>query len=107
MWQPDISEASISGPLAAGAHFTWTTGGAKIHSRIALLEPGSRLAWTGTAFQAKAVHVWRLKRLPDGQTEITTEESMDGFLLGLFFSSEKLQENDRRWLEDLKQAAER
>jgi hypothetical protein len=106
-WQTDISEAHFTGPVGVGREFTWVTGGAKIHSKFALVQPVGELAWTGWALQAKAVHVWKLERLADGGTKVETNESMDGLLIGLFFSSEKLQENDQRWLESLKTAAER
>ena len=66
-----------------------------------------QFAWTGTASVAKAVHVWRLQRLPNDQTLVRTDESMEGFLLTLFYSSKKLQEGDQRWLDRLKEAAEK
>jgi uncharacterized protein YndB with AHSA1/START domain len=104
-WQQDITKAEISGPLQSGTGFSWTSG-AHIRSRIALVQPLEAFAWTGTAYGAKAIHVWKLQRLPGGKTLVKTDESMDGFLLTLFFSSKKLEETDRRWLNYLKAAAE-
>jgi len=43
--------------------------------------------------------VWRLERLSDDQTSGRIDESMDGFLLSLFYSSKELEETDRRCLE--------
>jgi hypothetical protein len=37
---------------------------------------------------------------------VKTNQSMDGFLLTLFFSSKTLEESDQRWPENLKAAAE-
>jgi len=37
---------------------------------------------------------------------VKTEESMNGFLLSLFYSSKKLEQSDQRWLDRLKLAAE-
>ena len=105
-WQPDISAAEIHGPLEAGATFSWTTGGTRIESRIALVKPYEQFAWTGKAYTAHAIHVWKLQQRPDGQTSVQTDESMDGFLLRVFFSSKKLEETDRRWLDRLKAASE-
>jgi hypothetical protein len=105
-WHPGITKADISGPIQNGTAFTWTSG-AEIHSQIALVRPVQELAWTGTAFGAKAIHVWTLQRLTGERTLVKTTESMDGFLLTLFYSSKKLQESDQRWLNDLKAAAER
>jgi uncharacterized membrane protein len=96
-WQREITRAEISGPLASGTVFSWSIGGASVKSKI---------AWTGTAYMAKAIHVWKLQRLPHEHTLVKVDESMDGFLLRLFFSSEKLKAGDQRWLDDLKKAAE-
>lgn len=105
-WQPDISATQITGPLQAGTPFTWASGGTHIKSRLALVQPCSQLAWTGTAFGAKAIHVWTLSRMADNQTMVKTDESMNGFLLTVFYSSKKLEETDRRWLDRLKLAAD-
>ena len=105
-WQPDISETRIAGPLESGTGFSWTIGGTHIKSRIALVQAGEQFAWTGTAYWARAIHVWKLQRLPGDQTRVSTSESMDGFLLTLFYSSKKLEQADQRWLDRLKLAAE-
>jgi uncharacterized protein YndB with AHSA1/START domain len=104
-WQRDITKANISGPLQSGTAFTWTAG-TNIQSRIALVQPLEQLAWTGTAYKAKAIHVWKLQGLPDGRALGKTSESMEGFMLKVFYSSEKLKESDQHWLNYLKAAAE-
>jgi uncharacterized protein YndB with AHSA1/START domain len=105
-WQPDISASNFAGPLESGTAFSWNTGGTHIESRIALVQPYEQFAWTGRAHWVKAIHVWKLQRLSDDQTLVKTEESMDGFLLTIFYSSKKLEEADRRWLDRLKLATE-
>jgi uncharacterized protein YndB with AHSA1/START domain len=105
-WQPDISVTKMAGPLEDGTAFSWTTGGTRIESRVALVQPYERFAWTGRAHWVKAIHVWKLQRVSDDQTLVRTEESMDGFLLTIFYSSKKLAETDQRWLDRLKLAAE-
>ena len=105
-WQPDISATRMAGPLESGTAFSWTTGGTRIESRITLVQPYEQFAWTGRVHWVKAIHVWRLRRLSDDQTLVKTEESMDGFLLTLFYSSKKLEQTDQRWLDRLKLAAE-
>jgi hypothetical protein len=105
-WQSDITKAEIHGPLQPGTEFTWTSG-TQIRSRIALVQPPQVLAWTGQAYKAKAIHVWRLESAPNGQTLVSTSESMDGFMLSVFYSSKKLKESQERWLKSLKAAAER
>jgi len=105
-WQTDISTAEMTGPLQVGTTFSWTTGGTHIKSRVALVQPCTQFAWTGSAFGATAIHLWKLSRLADDQTIVKTDESMHGFLLTLFYSSRKLEETDQRWLDRLKLAAE-
>ena len=105
-WQKDITKAQMRGPLQPGTEFTWTSG-TQIRSRLALVQPPQALAWTGQAYKAKAIHVWKLEALPNGQTLVTTNESMDGFMLSVFYSSKKLKESQERWLGSLKAAAER
>lgn len=105
-WQREISKTEISGPLQSGTPFSWNNRGTDIRSKIALVQPMEQFAWTGKAYQAKAIHVWTLQQLPGERTLVRTDESMDGFLLSLFYSSKKLKEGDQRWLDALKQAAE-
>jgi uncharacterized protein YndB with AHSA1/START domain len=105
-WQGDISAAQTSGPVEAGMAFSWTIGGTHIKSRLAQVHPYSQLAWTGKAFGASAIHVWKLSRTADRETTVATDESMDGFLLTLFYSSKKLAASDQLWLERLKAASE-
>ena len=104
-WQHDIHSAAISGEVRSGTPFTWNSG-TEIRSKMMLVEPLRELVWTGTAYRARAIHRWTLEPLPGDRTLVMTSESMDGFLLSLFFSSKKLEENERRWLDSLKLAAE-
>lgn len=106
-WQSTISFARTAGPLKPGTEFTWTTGGTKIKSRLALVVPNTDLSWTGSARGAKAIHVWHLKAVEGGGTLVTTKESMSGFLLGMFYSSKDLAKSQKEWLEALKGAAEK
>jgi uncharacterized membrane protein len=106
-WQSDVKEAEMIGPLESGTAFTWRSGGTRIHSKIALVTPSKEIAWTGTALNATAIHVWKLDQLPGNKTLVKTEESMSGFMLTLFYSSKELQTVDQSWLERLKLEAER
>jgi hypothetical protein len=106
-WQTAIKEAHIDGPVANGTTFVWSTGSMHIHSKLALVTPEAQLAWTGKAFSATAIHVWKLERLPGDRTRVTTVESMSGFLVSFFYSSRDLQVSDQFWLDRLKQEAER
>ncbi len=105
-WQKDISSTDAPNQIQEGTNFTWVTGGSAIHSHIALLEPETRFAWTGTVATAHAIHVWQLCVMPDGKTLITTRESMNGFMLTLLYSSSTLKQSHRHWLDALRTAAE-
>lgn len=105
-WQTAISSAKVSGPLQPGTEFVWTSGHAKIKSRLALIAPNADLAWTGTSLGTKAIHVWHLKATEEGKTLVSTEESMSGFGLKLFYSSKDLEKSQKEWLEALKRASE-
>jgi hypothetical protein len=105
-WQREIEEVSPGKRLQSGSHFDWKTGGSTIHSQVKLFEVNRRLAWTGTVFTAKAVHVWRLVPESNGQTLVVVTESLDGPLMSALFSSKELSRADSLWLSDLKKAAE-
>ena len=105
-WQSTVSAARINGALEPGTIFTWTSGGAVIKSRIALVQRNQQIGWTGTAYKARAIHIWALKPLPDGGTLVKTMESMDGFLLTVFYSSKDLAKSHEIWLQALKHKAE-
>lgn len=105
-WQKDIQTVQAAGPLTSGMHFSWRTGGMQIDSQVKLCEPPNRLSWTGTAFTAKAVHVWELRSEPGDHTLVIVKESMDGPLMAELYSSRRLAESCERWLEALKKAAE-
>ena len=106
-WHSQISQVEAEGVLTQGAHFTWKSGGTTIHSQVQLFAPARRLAWTGTAYTAKAVHVWELLPTPGGQTVVIERESMDGPLIAHMVSQQELMDADTAWLADLKKAAEK
>ena len=105
-WQNRIASVQAPGPLTKGMNFSWETAGATIHSQVQLFEPEHRLSWTGTAFTAKAIHVWLLTPAGGKQTLLTVKESMDGPFMAHLFSSEALTETDTAWIEALRQKAE-
>ena len=106
-WQPGITKTDAPTSLVSGSTFIWTIGGNKVHSRVKLIEPGRRIAWAGSAFDSRAVHVWTLEPLAGGKTRISSNESMDGILLSHMFSSKELADSDQDWLHALKAAAEK
>jgi hypothetical protein len=108
-WQPDIAYAHLHGPAQNGARFDWSASGfLPIHSTLHTVEPGAKFGWSGWAFGAFAVHNWQFTSR-EGYTEVTAEESMEGWLVSLMqpVLQPALDKGNARWLERLKQQAER
>lgn len=107
-WQTDISTAKLNGELSPGTTFDWKTSGAKIHSTLHTVEPFKNFGWTGKAFGLFAIHNWTLTAM-NGQTKVTVEESMEGFLAKLFKRSfsKSLEKGMQHWLDLLKQECEK
>ena len=101
-WQPDIQHTAVVGPVGTGTPFRWTIPGGTIHSRIVLFERGRRLAWIGHLLVFRAIHIWTLADLPNGNTEVTTTETLSGWPIRLFYSSDDLRQVNQRWLNALR-----
>ncbi|GGY05665.1 SRPBCC family protein [Streptomyces hiroshimensis] len=107
-WVPGVAAMSGGGPGGAvpGLSFRWKLGGMTIRSTMAVVTPERELCWTGLLAGTRAVHRFRLVPLPDGGTEVVSEESIGGPLLALYYSSERLEQVLRAWLSALKTLAE-
>ena len=79
-WQPDISKSQLDSTLTSGSVFTWASRGLAITSRLQEVVPHKRIAWTGRALGSRVTHIWMFKP-QDGGTLVTTEESMQGWLI--------------------------
>lgn len=107
-WQTNISSPKLNGELKAGTTFDWKTGGAKIHSTLHTVEPYTQFGWTGKSFGMFAIHNWTLNET-NGKTTVEVDESMEGFLAGLFKKSfnKNLEAGMLKWLDLLKQECEK
>ncbi len=105
-WNDQIDNVAAPGQLASGTRFAWTTGGTTIRSQVQLFDREHRIGWTGTAFTAKAIHIWELGAAGGGGTLVTVKESMDGPFMEHLFPSRKLVQTDTDWLLSLKHVAE-
>ncbi|WP_323758103.1 SRPBCC family protein [Roseivirga sp.] len=107
-WQTEISKPKLNGKLKPESTFDWKTGGAKIHSTLHTVEPYSQLGWTGKTFGMFAIHNWKLTET-EGTTIVQVEESMEGFLAGLFKKtlSKNLEKGMQNWLDLLKKECEK
>lgn len=77
VWQPEITRARLTGPLAVGATFDWEIAGLAITSTIAEIEPLRRIGWGGPAHGIDGVHVWTFEQTDDG-VAVHTAESWAG-----------------------------
>ena len=107
-WQTDISNLKLNGELAVNTTFDWKTGGVNIHSTLHAIEPCKNFGWTGKAFGLYAIHNWTLSEFK-GQTTVTVNESMEGFIARLFKKSfnKNLEKWMLKWLYLLKQECEK
>lgn len=107
LWNPEIGYAKINGQPEPGTTFMWKSGGTKISSTLHTVEPFTNLGWTGKAMGAFAIHNWTLTET-DGLTYVHVEESMEGFLVGLFkrMFNQTLENGMRKWLDSLKRECE-
>ncbi len=104
-WNPDIQSVSVD-KVEEGSTFTWKAGGTKIRSKIRKLDAPNEIAWTGRVLWIKAIHVWKFEKTEDYQTIVSSQESMQGFLLPIFISHYRLHSMLTNWLARLKEVAE-
>lgn len=106
-WHKGVSRARTLSTLGAGTAFEWKSGGLTIRSTIRTWEPNRSISWMGSALGTRAMHSWTLEP-QHGRTLVTTEESMEGWLVSLLarISPSFLEQSLDEWLRDLKSAAE-
>lgn len=106
-WNEKISKAQINAPISKEVQFLWTVNGAKIKSTLHTVEPHKTFGWSGTTFGGSAIHNWYLEN-QNGATLVKVEESMEGWLVGLFKNkmNKDLANDMWFWLESLKRKCE-
>lgn len=111
-WYPnadDVHFVSHTGPdLRDRSRFRWSTFGVRFTSKVLEFEPNRLLAWNAHAIGVDAYHVWLLTPLPDGQTQVVTEETQNGWLAALSkrLMPERKQRLHQLWLEGLSRKAQ-
>ncbi|MER7403737.1 SRPBCC family protein [Streptomyces sp. NPDC000070] len=108
-WNPDITRAESTGPLAAGAVFRRHTHGLDITSTVLELLPGRRIVWGGPAHGIDGIHAWTFEERSDGMVTVRTEESWSGTPVEAEPAAlgQALRQSLERWLAALKTTAER
>jgi len=107
-WQTDISKSTLHGDIKPESTFEWKSGGVKILSALHTVEPFKYFGWTGKSWGIFAIHNWTLKEV-NGQTNVSVDESMEGFIAGLSRKSlgNNLEKSMQIWLSLLKQKCEK
>jgi uncharacterized protein YndB with AHSA1/START domain len=107
-WNNKIKKTQIDEELKIESEFIWTSGGAKITSKVYIFDSYKTLGWTGKTFGARAIHNWHFEKV-EGGTKITVEESMEGWLISLMKKKMNiiLEEDMMFWLEQLKIESEK
>lgn len=104
--EPGIHDVALESGVTVDARFTWANGKTRIRSRFAVVDTCREITWTGQASGSRAVHRNVLEANADGTTRVTSEESMSGPLLPLFFNDAKLKAALETWLRAVRTAAE-
>jgi hypothetical protein len=107
-WNPDVTDVSVEGPVAAGMTFRWRAGTARITSTIQEVQPDRMIRWTGRTMGVRADHLWRIEP-QDGRTAVETVESWRGVFPRLFPGKMRrvLQQSLDKGLRSLKIEAEK
>jgi uncharacterized protein YndB with AHSA1/START domain len=107
-WQTDISRSKINGELKPDTTFDWKTGGINIHSRLHTVDAFQNFGWTGKTLGMFAIHNWTITE-SNGKSQVSVEESMEGFLAGIFKKSlnKNLEKGMNKWLDLLKKECEK
>ncbi|WP_033825209.1 SRPBCC family protein [Kitasatospora sp. MBT63] len=107
VWNVDIDQAKLAGPLAVGSSFIWRTHGLSITSTIRELVPGRRIVWGGTVEGIVGIHTWTFEQSGD-RVAVHTEESWSGTPVEAAVEelATALQTSLENWLDCLKSRAE-
>jgi uncharacterized protein YndB with AHSA1/START domain len=105
-WHPYLSNVVLAGPFAAGSKLMY--GGFIKHDlEIARVADKELVMLFGTLASYKGITRWDITETENGKTRVTFTECSSGFLIGIFYSSEKLGNHLQDWLNALKREAER
>lgn len=107
-WQFDIAKSIMNGRLKKNTSIIWEAEDVEFHSVIHTLEPYKRIGWRCKMLGMQLEHSWYFSKV-NGVTQVTTQQTIDGFLARLFKKSVTLSiEYDiLRWLEFLKMECEK
>ncbi len=103
---PAIRDVTLTGVAEVDSEFRWRRGPARMRSRYAVLTPGREVTWTGTSAGVRAVHRHTMEPDGAGRTLLSSEESLAGRMVALYYPTSKLQADLVTWLDLVREAAE-
>lgn len=103
-WNQAISKVKVRGRLKEGKKFEWVANGTEISSEVVEFKPVQTFTWIGESSGGKAIHIWQLSPVDKYTTVVLVKESMSGFLLSWFYSSDDLKEFLENWLKDMEKS---
>lgn len=105
-WYPYLKKARLDGPFQAGSRLTY--GGLFKHNlRLAKVTERKLVMLYGTLMGYTAVTRWDVEKLSATRSQVSFEESSDGFMIGTLYSESSLGKHLQTWLDKLKAEAER
>lgn len=105
-WYPYLKNARLDGSFQAGSKLTY--GGLfKPNLRLAKVTERRLAMLYGTLMGYTAITRWEIQKLSATLSQVSFEESSDGFLIGTLYSEGSLGKHLQTWLNRLKAEAER
>lgn len=99
-WNNEVHHVSEV-KIAVNAHFQWQIGKSKYTSTFCAVKPHECLSWVSKGAGIKSIQVWRLERIDEHETVVTTSQSLQG-VGTLFYNHRKLHSTLLNWLDCLK-----
>lgn len=102
----DVMDVTTDGPVAGGMQFTWGTKGARLRSRLVIVEPSSSLTYVTGAPGLEMVHVYHFELLSPNITRLRLKESMNAMAVAPQIGNRELEAGILSWLNGIKDIAE-
>ena len=104
-WMEEMTSARLNGRLEVGTSFDLKNLGMDVRSTLWLIEAYSKLGWVGSVYGVESAVIWTFHGTDTG-TLVSVDESLDGFLVQLYFNSDQCKAEIGKRLAQLKRFAE-
>jgi hypothetical protein len=103
---PSIRDVRLESDLSVDTCFRFRLYSFPIRARVAVLDPGRELTWTGASLWFRAIDRLLVEPLSARQSRLSIAESFAGILAVPLMSRARLQAQHAQWLHAFKVAAE-